>query len=182
MSRQVPKLRYSSVLFPSSVGDVWILPQAVTVEDGDFLENIWPFNTVIKHAINYIYFILYCQKSDHLSLEALPRISHNIKVPQVQLDVKLVLTLLCGDVPHHDKGSVLQDWTRCIHSRRGGLAGSISAVRVLQQGSAAKRRDEEQDDDDEEEREERQHHGCSPTTVSFLTGEKQTSCKTTEYE
>lgn len=123
---------------------------------------------------------------NHLSLEALLPVLHDVKVFQVQLDLVTFLTLCRGHVPHHDEGPVLQDRCCCSHglwgvgdsnfmggvlstacSWGGTMGEGISTGGGLWHRSAGDEREEE-----EENREVRQHHGCSETDVSFLTGER----------
>ena len=52
MGGEVALLRDSSVHLPAVLGEVGILPQAVAVEDGHFLErlNIYPETIITKHV------------------------------------------------------------------------------------------------------------------------------------
>lgn len=101
---------------------------------------------------------------NHLSLEFLPSVCHNVKVSKVQVDVVEFLTTCCGHVPHHNKGLILQDWTCC--SQRG--LESISMGGVLWKGGTREGREGKKKE--EGEREVRHHHGSSPTNVSFQRG------------
>lgn len=98
-------------------------------------------------------------ENNHLSLEALLSILHNIKVSQVQVNVVALLALCRGHVPHHDKGPVLQDRTSRSHSRQGGVGEGYSVGGCLWQRGAADEREEVEELKGE--REVRQQHGCS---------------------
>lgn len=106
-------------------------------------------------------------RDDHLSLEALLLVLHNMKVSQVQVGVVSLWTVCRGHVPHQDERLVLQDGMSCSHSLQRGVDEGIRLGGILWQRVAMEGRDEE---DGEEE--ERQLHGCSPTDVSFLAGER----------
>lgn len=65
-------------------------------------------------------------ENNHLSLEALLSVLHNIKVSQVQVNVVALLALCRRHVPHHDKWPPLQDRTCCSHSRQGAVREGYS--------------------------------------------------------
>lgn len=94
---------------------------------------------------------------DHLSLEALLSVLHDVKVFQVKVDVVPALTMLCGHVPYHHKGSSL--YKRSC-SRQGGVWVGKSMAEGLWHWSVG--------DGQEEEKEAKQQHDCSPTDVTFL--------------
>lgn len=100
--------------------------------------------------------------NNHLPLEALLLVPHNVEVLQVQVKFVAPVAACSGHVPHHSKGGVPQHGRCCCGCRRGGAVGGawIRGDGLWWGGEEGER---------EEEQETTQRHGCSTGWVFFLT-------------